>query len=130
MLSCSSRLGHLLTALTCSAGERLAVHHAALGRELARTPCPRRCLTTSLASEMMSSPPQTTASVPSTPSNAGASRVPSVARRARLFFTTSRWMFFLRSRCRSATFLFVLQADHVDQQRIVDAVQPLAEVVR
>ena len=55
--------------------------------------------------------------------------MPSVARRARLFFTTSRWMFFFRSRCRSATFLFVLQADHVDQQRIVDAVQPLAEVL-
>ena len=38
-------------------------------------------------------------------------------------------MFFLRSRCRSATFLFVLQADHVDQQRVLDAVQPLAKVL-
>ena len=36
MLSCSSRLGHLLTALTSSAAELRAVHHAALGRRTSR----------------------------------------------------------------------------------------------
>ena len=87
-------------------------------------------LMTSLASEMMSSPPQIKAIVPAAFSNAGASRVPSVARAARLFLTTSRWMFFLRSRCRKRDVLVVLQTDHVDQQRVVDALQPIAEVLR
>ena len=79
---------------------------------------------------MMSSPPHTRASVPSLRSNAGASRVPSVARCARLFLTTSRWMFFLPQPLPQLHVLVVLHADHVDQQRILDSVEPIAKVFR
>ena len=71
----------------------------------------------------MSSRPSTMASVPFEPSNAGASGVPSVARRARLFLTTSSWMFLSRSSLRKARGAVGRQADHVHQQQVLDAVE-------
>ncbi len=72
-LSCSARLGHLLTFLT-SLGRRASSRPSRRPwARAARTACPRPACVTSLASETMSSPPHTTAGEPSTPSNAGAS---------------------------------------------------------
>ena len=53
--------------------------------------------------------------------------MPSVARAARLFFTTSTWMFFSRKLRPQPSVRVGVQTDHVHQQGVVDALQPVAE---
>ena len=76
----------------------------------------------------MSSPPQQTAAVPPRPANSGASGVPSVARAAMLFLTTTTWMFFAAQIRPQPRVGVGVQADHVHQQGVVDVLQPVAEV--
>ena len=78
----------------------------------------------------MSSPPQQMAAVPLTPSNSGGQRRAFGRPAAMLFFTTSTWMFLLRSSLRKRVVGVRVQADHVHQQGVVDVLQPLAEIVR
>ena len=86
-------------------------------------------LMTSLASEMMSSPPQISAIVPLAFSNAGASRVPSVARARQAVLDHQQVDVLLPQPLPQRDVLVVLQANHIDQQRILDALQPIAKVL-
>ena len=104
-----------------------AVHHSAARLECGKLSASiqRRDL---LRQQTKSSPPQTIANVPSTPSNAAASGVPSVARLAKLFLTTSKWMFFSRNCFRSTHGLVRIQADDVHQQGIANTLQPAGNI--
>ena len=100
MLNCSVRLGHLLTWADLDGAERLAVHHAAAGLERAELGVADQLGDfLGQADDVLAAPADGGRAAKL--SNSGASGVPSVARAARLFLTTTTWMFLPRSSARS-----------------------------
>ncbi len=94
-----------------------AVHHAAAGLELGELLVlrqPRDFL--GQRDDVLAAPTRPPASRSGLRRPAPAA-VPSVARRARLFLTTSSWMFLPRSSLRSVERSLRVQADHVHQQQ-------------